>query len=486
MSVRWMVPHIISTVIRIAKHETRTVRATVGMGGNLCDIDKAFYCGTSGNSYLTNGGTPPTSCYVPNPLSSLVQDSPDATVYPYRAQTSVSSSPAVGSTTYHLMFQRPTGNPDPYQEVVDNRYNPSPSPIATVIGTLLAATPLVYQLPLALLPHTLNFCGMQNTTYCSSAPSVDACSWDTPTTTDVDTVGCYFCSFPGFGRDCTSTCEPSCVSGAICTNSGPGQEWPQFPGSLQLSCVCPSNYTDALPSTVNVIEGCVTCQNELNQDTPTCSGHGSCGISTWTGPPAALRCACDSAYIDLSCTLLRTTTVTCGAQGISFNCTYQGPGSLGVSDYRYICQAHAQLATGTSPDQSYAVTLYCPNVPSTLTCSEIHDQCLLPSSTEGVMDSLDICPLPFKTFPFIGQAVDAFCDPPRPIQYVKASVYGHYVFCYLRTQVDVDSMLGLYRCVPPTDVPWTVLGTCDVVWQYSSVATGDTEALGALLLQQCV
>ncbi len=337
---------------------------------------------------------------------------------------------------------------------------------------------------------------------CAGKP--ESCQWDLDGATNVarqfspdpNHIGCLECGYSPpstayHGRFCDITCSPACGPNFVCANSG-GNNWPLFPGAMDLHCVCAPGYVDALPSTSGTPEKCVTCINEVGADTPTCNGHGTCLLGSWTGPPTPLVCTCDSNYIDQSCTLLRTRTVVCGAQSIAFNCTFQAKGALSVVDYRYVCQATATLWTGTVPNESYPASFFCPNVPSTLTCSEIHTACLKPTQDTEATVTTDICPLPFQSFAGIGQSATAFCDPPVSFQYLKITIYNQHAFCYLHTRiapgVGLYPYVGKYRCLPSTissPAALATFGACDILVDYTHVYDWPTSTLGRLVLAQC-
>jgi hypothetical protein len=493
-------------------------------GGPQCQHDQYAYCASRVSAASVSEGKQPGTLVVPNPLNPsdafLGDPIPRATALGYQfvelelGMASHHGAPATGLTEAgYSTFITNVWNPV-IQDASDGAfgsgnafeggfhqfyYQPAltdefPDPERFLAGGYLGAT-VDTQWEVARI-----ICPVANQTKVSQCAGLpDSCKWDADEATNVTRqydpvlthIGCADgCGYPYFGHNCTDTCNPVCGAHFVCVNSG-GGGWALDPVPLNVHCVCTSGYTDAVPSTTGTPEACVTCINEVGSDTPTCNGHGNCPLSGWTGPPLALTCNCDSGYIDQSCALPRTQIVTCGAQAISFNCTYQGKGTLSVTDYRYLCQATATLSTGTSPNEFYPASFYCPNVPSTVTCAQIKAACLVPTEDNGVTVTTDICPLPFQTFSGIGQSVTSFCDPPVSLQKLKFIIYNQHMFCYLHTRINpgvgLFPYVGKYRCVPSVlNTSTVVWGNCDLLLNYNEAVTWTPTVLGQRVMAACL
>jgi hypothetical protein len=481
-------------------------------GGTDCSVKKLSYCDSSDSSSNLVFPNPfdPSTKYLGDPrlrisdaatttISSLVQL--DLSV-PVSGDTSSTSFFANGGDIlgiYNVFSPSTNGFPNgvPGSFNSTHTFADAASKKISFQPHLVASFPAYSGSSAYFVERDPYICSMQNVSSDICAGQPESCQWDLDGATNparqaspnTNRIGCIDCGYPYFGRTCGTTCtSPVCVPHFMCVNSG-GENWAVYPGAFQLSCVCEPHYTDAYPATAGTLENCVTCLNEVNSDTPTCGGHGSCPTGSWSGPPAALKCDCDSGYVDESCTLPSTTLVTCGSQSIVFNCTFQGKGSLSAFDYRYTCQASTTLWTATSPNQGFPVTFYCPNVPSTLTCSDIRAACILPTADQDATVPTDPCPLPFHHFAGIGQSPTNFCDPPMSIQSIKGVVYADSFFCYLHTRIDPGPGLypyvGKYRCLT-SPINATLFGSCDVLVDYTHASALTARDFARLVMPQCM
>ena len=567
----YMYESISSPGVLCAAANSKGCTCSSRFGGLNCSIDLDYYCGAHAQSYMSpsNLPLPNAGCSIPNYkqnrssqlFTSMIPSSLD-----YALQCPSGHTAGAVSTTFYT----PIGFYPPFDAIaIGLSCNPLavgtdnytfPASVFLFGGSTIYYQPsLVYSMlpppnpwiPLTVPPIGSGICVMDENTFCAFGPgnlSENACRFSSTvpdTYVNLETIGCYECGPEFYGRDCSVTCvNPSCPIHATCINLG-GAGWSLNSNPVSVKCMCNSGYVDALPSTQTIIEGCVTCINELGRDVPLCGGnsaHGTCPLIAWTslGPSHPLTCVCNASYVDQSCQVPSTVSITCGAHPIVFLCVFQGLGTASPIDYRYTCTANQTLLTGTSPNQAYPVQFFCPNVPliqnydsvasasidplgvhidssGSRLCQAIQSRCLLPSSTNSISSSVStsyinnnnipnsICPLPFLTFQNIGQSSSSFCDPPLPaIQYLQATFYNITLLCYMLTQIPIlvsnqmYPFTAIYRCVSPylhTVTPQQQISVqqlslvsfqCDLLLDWNSLVAQNPVTLGGQIVSQCV